>query len=430
MPPRTFDVVLFGPTGVTGREVARYLSARAPELGLTWAVAGRDRDRMTAALDAVEASPDGTLLADTSDASSIGRMVSRARVVANLVGPYARYGEVVHRACAEGGVHQLDLTGEIEWVQQMIGRYDVAATASGAAIVPTAGFEALPFDLAARLVAEAAYERHESPVVEIDAAVSISSTARVTRLADAVSGGTYASLVEMIRHGGLVEDAHALDAERSSGAGRDVVRPRRHRGTGAWLAPLPYLNPPVVHRSASLVRRDGDPVFAPSFQYREGTVVASMLPGPQLPGSDAVVSALATTGLYLSRGLGLLPAAAREGMADALARLGPSPGDGPRPEDLDAWTYRIDVRAVTASGATADARVDAEGHPGYKSTATLIGEAALAVAELDAPRPGYGTPSTVLGVDDLDRFAAAGASFTVRPPQSGRADSRSPFWAR
>ena len=52
-----YDVVLFGPTGVTGREVARHLHRRAPELGLTWAVAGRDRDRMRATLDAVGAEP-------------------------------------------------------------------------------------------------------------------------------------------------------------------------------------------------------------------------------------------------------------------------------------------------------------------------------------------------------------------------------------
>src|SRR5687768_12204346 len=113
----TFDVILLGPTGVTGREVARYLAARAPQLGLRWAVAGRDRGRIDAALESVGATPDGIVLADVGDPTSIDAMVEQGRVVANLVGPYTRYGEPVHRACARAGVHQLDLTGEIEWVR-------------------------------------------------------------------------------------------------------------------------------------------------------------------------------------------------------------------------------------------------------------------------------------------------------------------------
>ena len=152
-----FDVILLGPTGVTGREVARYLAWRAPQLGLTWAVAGRDRDRIDAALERVGATPDGIVLADVGDAASIDAMVERGRVVANLVGPYARYGEPVHRACAGAGVHQLDLTGEIEWVARMIARHEPAAQATGAAIVSCAGFESLPFDLAALLAASTAH---------------------------------------------------------------------------------------------------------------------------------------------------------------------------------------------------------------------------------------------------------------------------------
>ena len=73
-----FDVILLGPTGVTGREVARYLAWRAPQLGLTWAVAGRDRDRIDAALERVGATPDGVVLADVGDAASIERWSSGA----------------------------------------------------------------------------------------------------------------------------------------------------------------------------------------------------------------------------------------------------------------------------------------------------------------------------------------------------------------
>ena len=313
----TYDVILFGPTGVTGREVARYLTSRAPALGLRWAAAGRDRARIDDALGAVGATPDEILLADTTDEPSIDAMVGRARVVANLVGPYPRYGEPVHRACARAGVHQLDLTGEIDWVREMIDRYDAVAAASGAAIVPSAGFESLPFDLAAWLAATVAFERHGDSVVDVDAAVAMTTTARMSGIADAVSGGTFASMVEMIRRAsGRPADPHAIDPAGPTTPSRFDLGARRHAGTGAWLAPLfptPFLNPPVVHRSAALLRADGDPVFAPTFRYREGTVTASMVPGPDLPGVAPTVSALLAAGQQLLAGAGRPPGPSASG---------------------------------------------------------------------------------------------------------------------
>jgi len=412
-----FDVILLGPTGVTGREVARYLARRAPQLGLTWAVAGRDRDRIDAVLERVGATPDGIVVADVTDAASIDTLVERGRVVANLVGPYARYGEPVHSACARAGVHQLDLTGEIDWVGQMIDRHESTARASRAAIVPCAGFESLPFDLAALLAASTAYARSGSPVTEVDAAVAFTAPGGLTGITDAVSGGTFASLVEILRSGGgRLPDPHALDPAPSLRGGGYDLRPRRHTGTGAWLAPLfpsPLINPPVLHRSAELLRADGDEVFAADYRYREGTVTASMLGPANVAGVAPVASATMALSQAAVTGAQLLPKAIRSGLAGALSRFGPAPGTGPRPETLDEWSYRIDLHAVTASGETADVTVEALGHPGYKSTATLIGEASLAIASTAAPRAGYVTPATVLGVHDLDRFAEAGARFTV-----------------
>jgi short subunit dehydrogenase-like uncharacterized protein len=413
----TFDVILLGPTGVTGREVARYLSGRAPQLGLTWAVAGRDRGRIDAVLSSVGATPDGVVLADVSEPASVDALVEQGRVVANLVGPYARYGEPVHRACARAGVHQLDLTGEIDWVRQMIDRYESAATASGAAIIPCAGFESLPFDLAALLAASTAHERSGSPVIEVDAAVAFTAPGGMTGITDAVSGGTFASLVEILRNGsGRRPHPHALDpGEARPGDGFDL-RPRRHSGTGAWLAPLfpsPLINPPVLHRTAALLRDDGDAVFDAEYRYREGTVTASMLGPADMPGIAPVASAAMAFGQAAVTGAQVLPSKVRSRIADALARLGPAPGTGPRPETLDQWSYRIDVHAVTAHGESSDVTVEALGHPGYKSTSTLIGEAALALASMRTARAGYQTPATVLGIDDLERFRHAGAHFTV-----------------
>jgi short subunit dehydrogenase-like uncharacterized protein len=408
-----FDVVLFGPTGVTGREVARHLHRRAGELGLTWAVAGRNPQRIEQTLAAVGAEPAEVLVADSADPASVEAMVQRAAVIADLVGPFARHGEPVYEACARLGRRCIDPTGETDWVRTMIDRYDDLATETGAVIVPTAGFEALPFDLGALHAAHLLHERTGLPVASVDVAVSITSDVPVRSMSDAVSGGTFASGLELIRRGGRdITDPHLLDTgERRRG--RYDLRPRKHAGTGQWLAPMfpsPFLNPAIVHRSAALLRDSGDSIHAADFEYREGTVTATMVPSPAAPAAAIGLS-------LLSSGMGVLnraPAQLRSLVAGAVERVGPSPGDGPRAEDLDRWSYHLDVRATDVSGATLDVVVEADGHPGYKSTATMLGEAALALADPSAPIPdgaGFLTPATALGLGVLDRFEAAGLRF-------------------
>jgi short subunit dehydrogenase-like uncharacterized protein len=183
--------------------------------------------------------------------------------------------------------------------------------------------------------------------------------------------------------------------------------------------PAANLNPPVVHRSAALLRAEGDPTFATDFRYREGAVVAGMVPLPSGPAAPALAASAATAMAAAQAGFNLVgraPGFVRRPVADWILRLGPKAGEGPRPEALDEWSYRLDVRAVTAAGETADVVVEAAGHPGYKSTATMVGEAALALADPTAlvpDRAGFLTPATALGLDVFDRLAEAGATFTV-----------------
>ena len=412
-----FDVIVFGPTGVTGREVVRYLDQRATQVGATWAVAGRDRARIDAVLDRLGATPDGVVLADVTDKPSIEAMVERARVVVNLVGPYTQYGEPVHAACARAGVHQLDLTGEIDWVRLMIERYGSTAEASGAAILPCAGFESLPFDLAALLAASTA---HRARWVVRDG----------RRRRRHVFRPGHDGRCHRCRVRGNVRVARRDPAQWPEWAARSAcARPDR-------VETYPRLRPPT----ASTLRKRGVAGAAVPFtvdqptgaapnrwpatrRWRRGVRGRLPLPGGHGHRVHARTDQPARHGACRLRGDGIgsvgrdrRPAAAarvRAGLADALSRIGPAPGTGPRPDTLDDWSYQIDVRATTASGETADVHVEALGHPGYKSTATLVGEAALAVADLATPRAGYVTPATVLGVDNLDRFAHAGARFDV-----------------
>ncbi len=136
------------------------------------------------------------------------------------------------------------------------------------------------------------------------------------------------------------------------------------------------------------------------------------VPGPLAPLAAAGLSAF-QMGFALSA---RAPGPVRDRLADLLLRIGPKAGDGPAVEDLDRWSYRLDVRATTEGGSVAGVTVQAQGHPGYKSTATMIGEAALLLADASADVPtgaGFLSPATALGTDELDRFSHADLDFVV-----------------
>ena len=178
---RTFDIVLFGATGFTGRLVAEYLANHAPA-DVKIALAGRNTQK----LEGIRAGlPERArswplVVADSADAVSLARLAEQTKVVCTTVGPYAKYGMPLVKACAKAGTHYCDLTGEPQFMREAIDRFHEAARASGARIVHTCGFDSIPSDLGVQVLHEALGPlKRATYVVEI--------------LKGGVSGGTFAS---------------------------------------------------------------------------------------------------------------------------------------------------------------------------------------------------------------------------------------------
>src|SRR3954464_3213755 len=70
---RDLDVVVFGATGVTGRQVAKYLS----DTDARWGAAGRDPAKLERTLADVGARPTETIPAELSDAGSLAAVGAR-----------------------------------------------------------------------------------------------------------------------------------------------------------------------------------------------------------------------------------------------------------------------------------------------------------------------------------------------------------------
>ncbi len=180
-----------------------------------------------------------------------------------------------------------------------------------------------------------------------------------------------------------------------------------------WTMPIfpgPYLHPAVVNRTFALLRREQVPVSA-SIHYRErmsmgGRAGAFAAPASYLMSVNAsVMGWLSSTSLRFPRQI----------MKSVADRYFPKPGSGPSLENLDNWHWNIIGRASGPAGNVA-MQLDADGHPGYRTTANMIAEAALILADPQAKTPGRAgvlTPALALGTAELPRFAAAGLRFSA-----------------
>ena len=406
MSDRSYDLVLWGATGFTGRLVAAHIRDHAPA-DLRWALGGRRRD----ALDGVASDlrlPDlPVVVADAHDRDAMRALAADTRVVCTTVGPYAVHGTDLVAACAEEGTDYCDLTGELQWMRRMIDAHQADAEASGARILHACGFDSIPFDLGVVFTQQVMQDRHGAPAAVVHG--------RLKAARGAASGGTVASMVNILGEAvtdsdtrTLLRDPYGLNpvGQRQGPDGLERMLPQRDDDFGAWSGPFPMspVNTRVVRRTHALL---GHP-WGTDFRYDEAMLTGS---GP--------VGALTAAGIGVGMSVGgvvggLLSAAAPT--RKLLERVLPDPGTGPSPDAQEKGFF--DVRFVAedaASGTTLRTRVLGDRDPGYGATSRMLGETALALAAGEATvGGGHWTPGAALADSLLRRLpAAAGVTFTV-----------------
>lgn len=357
------DLVVFGASGFTGRLVVQHL-ARSSPAGTRIGLAGRSADRLGAVRDELGESAAAwpLVVVDAADDAALASLAARTRVVATTVGPYARYGLPLVRACARAGTDYADLSAEVSFIRRSIDTAAATAERTGARIVHACGFDSVPSDLAVLLLHEAAAAGGAGELTD--------TTLGVVSMRGGFSGGTVLSAL------GQLDEARRDPA--MAGANTRVVR--RSNALQGWG-------------------------YGREFRYRE---LVRFGDAPLAP-----VAAWAVTGglRAATRALGFGPAQA------ALGRLLPTAGTGPGERTRRAGSFRIQVQTRTSGGQEYVATVAATGDPGYTATSVMMGESALALA-LDRDRlpdrAGVLTPATGIGRRLVDRLRAAGMTWTVQ----------------
>ncbi|MGZ9030550.1 MAG: saccharopine dehydrogenase family protein [Burkholderiaceae bacterium] len=401
---KSFDTVVFGATGFTGRLVAEYLNARyGVGRSVAWAIAGRNRAKLAEVRDIIGAPSSLPLLeAEASAPPSMAALARQARVVISTVGPYQRYGEPLVRACAEAGTDYVDLCGEPAWMAQMIEQYDAVAKSSGARIVFSCGFDSIPFDLGVLFLQDEALRRYGAPLTRV--------RGRVRVLKGTFSGGTMASALASVEAAArdravarAMRDPFALTPGFRGPRQPDSEAASYDEAARSWTAPfvMAAINTKNVHRTHALL---GHP-WGRDFVYDERSLAGD---GPR---GELRAKGLARNARLQGMLLGWGPT------RELLRRFAlPKPGQGPSKENRERGRYELLFIGDTAQRQRLRATVKGDRDPGYGSTCKLVGESALCLGEVDRGKTpgGVWTPGAAMGMTLVHRLQErAGLSFAI-----------------
>jgi len=128
-------VIVYGPSGYTGRLVCEYLR----EYGIPFIAAGRSAEKLNDAMKShvpgIEtASFEVAEVQHTTDA--LTKLFSGASVVLNTVGPFAKFGHEVVQACLAAKCHYTDTTGEQDWLITLEREYGAQFASAGLLLSP------------------------------------------------------------------------------------------------------------------------------------------------------------------------------------------------------------------------------------------------------------------------------------------------------
>jgi short subunit dehydrogenase-like uncharacterized protein len=333
-------IAVYGATGFTGGLIARELKGRRAD----FLIAGRDRaklGRLSAELGGVP-----TAAVSLDDRAGLREMLAGCSVVIACAGPFTLHGEPLVEAAVEAGTHYLDTTGEQGFIRTVFDRYGERAAEREVALGSGMGFDYLPGDMLAALVAGGM-----GPLEEIAIAYCVQGFSP--------THGTALSGLEIMRGG---------DTVWSGGAWRPAPR---GAGGGRWRFPDPIGERRMLRYPA------GEQITVP--RHVETERVRTLLNGMVVPPAAMPVAAAAMPLLGLALRTPL------RGMTAALIkRLPAAPSESARKasrftvaceaKGLDGRTRRgavrgSDVYGLTARGLTHAALLCAD--PGYNRQGAL-----------------------------------------------------------
>ena len=388
---RKYEIIVYGATGFTGQICCKYLRDNYKDL--VWAMAGRNGEKLAQVKSDFNLECD-VVVADGGDLESLRSLASQTKVVLSTAGPFARYGSLLVQACVENGTHYTDITGENHWVKGLIDKHHEEAASKGTRIIPSCGYDSIPSDIGAYFTVS----QFDKPVSRVDV---------YQEALGGASGGTTETMFTMDGLNKDMRDPFVLNPEETVSTeqrekSKDGFSIKQVEGIDGWtgMGLMAMANTRVVRRSAALMEQNQKP-YGNNFTFGEHGLF-----------STKRMARLASYGLLMAFLVISTP------IKHLVRPFLPKPGEGPSQEQQDNGWFRSTFVAESEDGERKICTMYGSGDPGYKSTAKLVCESALALARSDDLPGGneYGgvlTSAVGLGEVLIDRLKNAEIEFKV-----------------
>ena len=393
---RDYDIVIWGASGFTGRLVAEYLYKNYNYKDLKWAIAGRDKEKLNTVRENYLDENIPIILADSFDESSLVEMVKKTNVVCSTVGPYAKYGSLLVKSCVNNGTNYCDLAGEAQWIRKMIDLYHDKAIDNNVKIVNSCGYDSIPSDMGVYFINKNLSKKN------------LKIKMRVTGTKGGYSGGTYASMQNIIKEASLDKEVrksltnpYGLNpvGEQKGNDKRDLSSVVYDSEIKSWIAPflMAGINTRIVRRSNALSKYK----YGKGFKYDE-----SIMTGQGIKGR--------LNGIMLSIPLIFLAAKPGSLLNKISSFFVPKPGDGPNKKERESGYFSSRFFVFDEESNASVFKVTGDRDPGYGSTSKMLAESAVCIAK-DNLEDKFGvlTPSYAMGDHILNRLISkAGLTFS------------------
>ena len=388
---KKYEIIVYGATGFTGQICCKYL--RDNYTDLVWAMAGRNGDKLEEIKSNLNLDCD-VVVADGADIEALRLLAGQTKVVLSTAGPFARYGSLLVQACVESGTHYTDITGENHWVRGLIDKHHSEAASKGVRIIPSCGYDSIPSDLGAFFT----ISQFNKPVSRVDVYHEAQGGA---------SGGTIETIFTMDGLSKEMRDPFVLNpqetvSEEQRQKSKDGFVVEQVDGIDGWsgIGMMAVANTRVVRRSAALMEQN-QKSYGNNFTFGEhGLFSTKRMARLASYGSILAFLVIGTPLKYLVRPFLL------------------KPGQGPSQETQDKGWFRATFVAHTEDNERKICSMYGSGDPGYKSTAKMVCESAIALArsnDLPGGSEYGGVLTSAVGLGDvlIERLKNAEIEFKV-----------------
>ncbi len=419
MSERPWDLVVFGATGDAGMAIATYIANNVDAYKkpgsekFQWAIAGRSEDKLNKLRSRIIASTSadneiGVLKSDLQFGRHMSEMANSTRVLVACVGPYTVLGERAYAACVEHGTNYVDVTGEVDWVGSMRGKYQARALETGATLCSFAGYDCVPCDITLYLARKelSKCDGKEAIVTNFETVsytangVFPRGTIRTTFLKMKESSSFFGKLV---RYADSQDGIHWYTAMALS----RWLLPKWSPEYGAFTLPhfMGWCNIPVIHKSHDAFLNC---IFHDRFAIANSKGNPSNGYGLlQIIVVYLVMLVVAPPFVCLQIVIFFIPSIADRLLKyfDSLEYRGNSEEnqDSINNSTSDIWAY-----ATSSSGAKATVHLHIKGDAGIKATSILASNTAFSMLSLldkdELPKGLIGSPSVIVGDTLVERL--------------------------